>query len=143
MNTMKTLGKGLALIAGMLPAAAFAHCCCDGHRHHETSVREHRATHRVVRTEHWDTGRFEMTASRPCNNYPASALRAHASGVTWVKLRVDEDGFVEASRLSESSGRADLDRAALACVSHWHLRAGYEWRVAKIVWRYHWVSYWG
>ena len=139
---LNTIGKPLALFAGLVPTAAFAHCCCDGHRPNQARVYEHRTTHRVVRTEHWDTGRFEMTAGRPCNNYPRSALAGHASGVTWVKLRVDGDGFVEASRLSESSGRADLDRVALACVSHWHLRAGYEWRVARIVWRYHWMSSW-
>ena len=55
-------------------------------------------------------------------------------------MRLDEDGFVEASRISESSGRSDLDRAARACVAGWHLGGGSEWRVARIVWEYHWVE---
>lgn len=126
-------GKFLALAAVLatVSTAAWAHCCCD--RHH----------HRHARAAHgggWETARFEFAAGRPCDNYPASALRARASGVTWVKLRMDEDGFVAASRVSRSSGRADLDRAAMACVAGWHLGHGREWRVARIVWRWHWIS---
>ncbi len=138
------LGKTLlsimgALAAGLMPIAADAHCCCEHYHHREARFREY---HRVARAEHWDdAARFDVTAGKPCGNYPASALRAHASGVTVVKLRVDEDGFVEASRIGGSSGRADLDRAALACVAGWHLGSGYEWRVARVVWRVRWVSY--
>jgi TonB family protein len=128
------LGKTLAFIAALAPTAAYAHCCCD-HREH---VRYH---HRAARVDGWDTASFEATAGRPCGNYPRSALRAQASGVTWVKLRVDEDGFVEASRISRSSGRADLDRAAIACVAGWHLGNGHEWRVARVSWRFHWHSW--
>ncbi len=135
----KTLVLG-ALIAGLMPTAAMAHCCCE-HHHHEARYREHH--YRAARADSWDTARFDVTAGKPCGNYPASALRAHATGVTVVKLRVDEDGFVEASRIGGSSGRADLDRAALACVAGWHLGSGYEWRVARIVWRVRWVSYTG
>lgn len=138
------LAKSLALIAALAPTAAAAHCCCEHHHHREAArAYERRVYHRVAHVERWDTGQFEVTAGRPCNNYPASAARAEASGVTVVKLRVDEDGYVEASRISESSGRRDLDRAALACVAGWHLGAGYEWRVARITWRWHWVSYTG
>lgn len=139
------LGKSLALITALAPTAASAHCCCE-HRHHEARVERHHSYHRVARSwesDRWETARFEVTAGRPCDNYPRSALRDQASGFTVVKLRVDEDGFVEASRISESSGRRDLDRAALACVAGWHLGAGYEWRTARISWRYHWVSYTG
>jgi TonB family protein len=126
------LAKTFALIAALAPTAAAAHCCCE-HRHH----------HHEARAENWDSAWFESTAGRPCNNYPRSALRAQASGVTVVKMRLDEDGFVEASRIAESSGRADLDRAARACVAGWHLGGGSEYRVARIVWKYHWVSYYG
>ena len=139
----KTLGSAVALVAALTPTVAAAHCCCCCEREHHRHVRHvSRPVYRAVRAEHWDVERFQVTAGRPCDNYPVSALRAHASGVTWVKLRVDADGFVEASRISESSGRADLDRAALACVAGWHLGAGYEWRTARIVWRFHWSS-WG
>jgi TonB family protein len=134
----KTLGKAIALIAALTPTMAAAHCCCCCEQRHHHQARVHRSHHRMVRTGHWETARFQVTAGRPCGNYPVSALRAHASGVTWVKLRVNEDGFVAASRISESSGRRDLDRAALACVAGWHLGAGYEWRTARIVWRFHW-----
>jgi TonB family protein len=133
------LGKILTFVAALIisgaPTAAIAHCGC-GHRDH---VRTHH--HRAARVDTWDTARFEVTAGRPCGNYPRSALRAQASGVTWVKLRLDEDGFVEASRISRSSGRADLDRAAIACVAGWHLGSGHEWRVARVSWRFHWHSW--
>lgn len=142
------LGKTLALIAALIPSlaptAAAAHCCCCcEHRHHAAVRHVERSHYRVVRAERWDVERFQVTAGRPCDNYPRSALRAGASGVTWVKLRVDADGFVEASRIASSSGRADLDRAALACVAGWHLGAGYEWRTARIVWRFHWAHWYG
>jgi TonB family protein len=137
---MKMPAKTVILLAGLAPAAAWAHCCCEHHHH---AVRHHRTYHRMVRAEDWDLARFEVTAGRPCGNYPVSALRARASGVTWVKLRVDRDGFVRASRIAGSSGRADLDRAALACVTGWHLGTGYEWRSARIVWRFHRASWYG
>ena len=135
---MNMLGKSLAFIAGLAPAAAFAHCCCDGHRHHEV-LREHRSYHHVVRSEDWDSARFYVTAARPCR-YPASL--AGATGVTVVKMHVDEDGVVDGVRLADSSGSRALDRAALACVSGWRLDTGYQWRVARVVWRWHWTS-WG
>ena len=131
-------GKSLALVAALAPTAAFAHCCCDGPRHH-ISYREHQVYHHVVR-EDWDTARFHVTASRPCA-YPQ--WLHGATGVTVVKMRVDEDGYVQAVRLGDSSGSPALDRAALACVSGWHLSAGYEWRVARVVWTWHWASSWG
>ena len=130
-------GKSLALAAALAPTAAFAHCCCD--RHHEARVSHHAGYHRVVRTENWDSARFQVTAARPCR-YPQGLHGA--TGVSVVKMRVDEDGFVQAVRLGDSSGSAALDRAALACVSGWHLSAGYEWRVARVVWHWHWTS-WG
>lgn len=133
-------GKTLALAAALAPTAVFAHCCCDGHRHHQVSYREHHVYRHVVRTEDWETARFQVTAARPCE-YPQWVHGA--TGVTVVKMRVDEDGFVQAVRLGDSSGSRALDRAALACVSGWHLSAGYEWRVARVVWRWHWVSAWG
>ncbi|MDB5734877.1 MAG: Gram-negative bacterial TonB protein C-terminal [Alphaproteobacteria bacterium] len=135
------LAKTFALIAALAPTAAAAHCCCEHRHHHE--ARADWGYHRTGRAESWDGAWFEPTAGRPCNNYPRSALHAQASGVTVIRMRLDEDGFVEASRVSESSGRADLDRAARACVAGWQLGGGSEWRVARIVWRYHWVSYYG
>ena len=136
------LAKTLALIATLAPTAVAAHCCCEReHRHHSGyRTRERLQYHQVGRDEAWDTARFERTVGRPCNNYPHSALRDQASGVTVVRMRLDEDGFVEASRISESSGRSDLDRAARACVAGWHLGGGSEWRVARIVWKFPWVE---
>jgi len=135
------LGKTLALIAALAPAAAHCRCEREHHRHHEARGHVRHVAHVLARGGDWDTARFEVTAGRPCGNYPASALAAHASGVTWVKLRVDPDGFVEAGRVSRGSGRADLDRAALACVAGWRLGAGYEWRVARVAWRFRWVPF--
>lgn len=133
---MITVLKIMVAVGALVPAAALAHCCCDGH--HKTRLREH-ASYRAERELDWDRARFHVTAARPCH-YPSYA--AGASGVTVVKLHVDEDGTVDGVRLADSSGTRALDRAALACVSGWHLGGGYEWRIARVVWRWHWVS-WG
>ena len=137
MNVLKTFGKSLALIAGLAPVAADAHCCCDhSHRHHVSSREDWSySTHRVVREDFDD---LDAVSHHTCRNYPASAFRAHATGTTWVRIRVGDDGFVEASRISQSSGRADLDRAALRCVASWHFRHGYDWRAVKIAWHVSW-----
>jgi TonB family protein len=140
MNALKTLGKTLGLIAGLAPVAADAHCCCDHPRHHVSAHED--GDYRIERHA-WREEQGDLTAvsNHICRNYPASAFRAHATGTTWVRIRVGGDGWVEASRISESSGRADLDRAALACVANWHFRHGYDWRAVKIAWRYHWSGW--
>ena len=124
------LGKSLALVATLSPTAAWAHCCCDWHG----------AWHPVVRSH---AERFNFVSGRDCDNYPASALRAQASGVTWLQVRVGADGWVRATRISHSSGRDDLDRAAIACVSDWHLGGAgrHDWRVVRVGWRFHWHSW--
>jgi TonB family protein len=126
---LRHLGKLLALIAALSPTAAWAHCCC-----------EHDGWHRVERSH---AERFDAITDRACDNYPASALQAQASGVTWLQVRVDADGWVQAARIRHSSGRADLDRAAIACVTDWRLPGadGYDWRTVRVGWRFHWHSW--
>jgi TonB family protein len=137
---MKTFAKALALVAGLAPVAADARCCCDHAGHHRVSARDdwsYETRHRVVRE---DFDELDAVSTHTCRNYPASA--APARGTSWVSIRVGDDGWVVASRISRSSGSAALDRAALRCVANWHFRHGYDWRAVKIAWRWH-GDYWG
>ena len=52
--------------------------------------------------------------------YPASAEQSGEEGTTLVSVNVAADGTVTAPRVAASSGHADLDTAALACVSGAH-----------------------
>lgn len=51
--------------------------------------------------------------------YPAAALAAKAEGTTLVGFMPMTDGTFRNARLRHSSGNADLDQAAVACVSGW------------------------
>jgi TonB family protein len=137
---MKALGKALCLIVGLVPVAASA-CGCD-HRNQAAGWEDWSyPVHRHV--VHEELGELSALSHHTCTNYPDSAW--HLSGVrtTWVDIRVGGDGWVHASRISHSSGRRDLDSAALACVADWHFRRGYDWQAVKIVWHAptgHWES---
>ncbi len=133
---MRRLATLLTLIAALVPAAAWAHCCCDHPGKHHHAARK-TSTYHAERSERW---RYDVVTNRSCDNYPGSAMRAGASGVAWVNIRVGDDGWPDSVRLSRSSGRADLDRATLACVRNWHFRDGYDWRQARVTWRFHWVT---
>ena len=84
---MRGLARILIFAAALVPAAAWAHCCCDhpGQAHYKT---HHEA--RMTRWHHadrvWRDGRYTVVTNRSCgNNYPRSALRDGASGVTLVE----------------------------------------------------------
>ncbi len=140
---MRGLKNIMAILAILAPTAAWAHCACRcPERHHHARVQ----THHWDEADDWAPSRYferVVIAQRPCDNYPASAARVHASGVTWLNVRVGADGWVRASALRDSSGRADLDRAAMACVADWHFgRAGVgSWQAVRVVWRWH--TAWG
>lgn len=53
--------------------------------------------------------------------YPATALRAMAVGVVWVKVSYDATGTVTEARIHQSSRHRDLDRAALTGVRKWKI----------------------
>jgi TonB family protein len=132
---MRGLARLLIFAAALVPAAAWAHCCCDhpGQAHHAARMTRWHHADRV-----WRDGRYTVITNRSCsNNYPRSALRDGATGVTLLDIRVGDDGWTESVRIRRSSGRADLDRAALACVRGWYFRDGPEWQQAKISWWYH------
>ncbi len=61
--------------------------------------------------------------------WPAQALAQRAQGKTTLELRIGADGKVTESRVAQSSGRADLDAAALAgigrCSFHAVVTAGH------------------
>jgi TonB family protein len=130
---MKILGTSLALAALLAPTLAQARCCCDDGRAH---WREGSAYHaaRVADFDH-----LAFVDGHLCANYPLSAARAHASGVTWLAVRVGGDGWVEDSYIGRSSGRADLDRAALSCVRGWRQMV-YGWRKVRVTWHSSWES---
>lgn len=55
--------------------------------------------------------------------YPASAIRANEQGATTLKLSISETGTVTRADVVQSSGFADLDKAAVDCVmGGWHYR---------------------
>jgi TonB family protein len=131
---MRGVAKLLLFVAALVPAAAWAHCCCDhpGRAHQEARLtRWHHA-------ERQDVGHIVIT-NRNCDNYPRSALRDGASGMTLLDIRVSDDGWTNSVHIRRSSGRADLDRAALACARGWYFRDGPDWQQARVYWRYHWV----
>jgi len=61
-----------------------------------------------------------LTSSQP--PYPVTARRRRAEGVVLVRARIGVDGKVLESALAQSSGAADLDRAALEGVRAWRFQ---------------------
>jgi protein TonB len=51
--------------------------------------------------------------------YPESARRQGVEGTVLLRVRVTEQGRVEAVQLERSAGHQDLDQAALKAVRHW------------------------
>jgi TonB family protein len=73
--------------------------------------------------------------------YPAAALAERAGGKTTVEVQIGEEGQVLEARVLSSSGRTDLDEAALAgirrCVFHAVLATGQTptgWLKTQYVW---------
>lgn len=73
--------------------------------------------------------------------YPAAALAQRAGGVTTVEVQIGAQGLVTEGRVAKSSGRTDLDDAALAgirrCVFHAVLATGQAptaWLKMQYVW---------
>lgn len=73
--------------------------------------------------------------------WPAAALAQRASGKTTVEVQIGEKGLVTDARVLVSSGRTDLDEAALAgirqCVFHAVLATGQAptgWLTTQYVW---------
>jgi protein TonB len=76
------------------------------------------------------------------NAYPESATRLKEEGITGLTFTVTAEGQVENPTITSSSGFADLDQAALKCVSRWSYKAAIQngqavavqWP-ANIVWK--------
>lgn len=73
--------------------------------------------------------------------YPPAALAARASGMTTIEMQVGTTGLLTDVRVARSSGRADLDAAAMAgmrrCVFHAVLATGQAptgWLKTQYVW---------
>lgn len=54
--------------------------------------------------------------------YPAESRRRGAEGVVRLALRIDADGRVETAQVTQSSGHAELDRAAVDAARRWRFR---------------------
>jgi protein TonB len=52
------------------------------------------------------------------DDYPASALRRGAQGVTTIRIRVTADGRAEDCQIFQSAGDGELDRAACAIITN-------------------------
>jgi|SRR5579871_3714226 len=74
--------------------------------------------------------------------YPETAQRLGEEGTTVLAFTVTADGDVENPSVATSSGHADLDEAAMECVSHWKYKAAIQngvpvalpWK-SQIVWK--------
>jgi protein TonB len=55
--------------------------------------------------------------------YPPALLRSGAGGRVQVACTVDETGKVVAASIRQSSGNAELDKAAIAAVNRWKFKA--------------------
>lgn len=80
-------------------------------------------------------------AACPRPAYPAAALAQRAGGITTVEVQIGAQGVVTEGRVAKSSGRTDLDEAALAgirrCVFHAVLAIGQAptgWLKTQYVW---------
>ena len=56
--------------------------------------------------------------------YPASAIRAGEQGAVLLNLSIDKTGKVTKADIAQSSGFADLDKAATDCANDWHFQPG-------------------
>ena len=74
------------------------------------------------------SGKGSASAPRPLATkvpaYPWSARKSGAEGVVLVRVVVNEAGQVSGSSVYRSSGRGDLDAAAVACVARWTFAPG-------------------
>lgn len=131
---MRGLARLLILAAALVPAAAWAHCCCDhpGRAHYHA---------RKIRSQHvervWRETGYTVVTNRRCNNFPRVALRDGVSGVTWLDIRVGDDGWTRSVQIRRSSGYVALDRASVACARGWYFQDGPEWQQARVQW---WVG---
>ncbi|MFL5237595.1 MAG: energy transducer TonB [Rhizomicrobium sp.] len=66
---------------------------------------------------HFSAHPASIGAPHTCSeDYPASALRSNEEGDADIEFFIKADGSVRSPRIHQSSGYADLDNAAMACV---------------------------
>jgi TonB family protein len=67
--------------------------------------------------------------------YPPTAAVIRATGTTRVRFKITEKGRVRDQEIAISSGNADLDAAALECVTHWrYLAATKDYKPIEVPW---------
>ena len=66
--------------------------------------------------------------------YPESARRQGVEGTVLLKVRVTEQGRVEAVQLERSTGHSDLDQAAIEAVRRWRFEPAHRGSQAMAVW---------
>jgi len=68
--------------------------------------------------------------------YPEAALKTNAQGTTLVSFKIEPDGSVKDPAVVNSSGNADLDWAAVTCVSSWRYKPAIQnGRPAEVPWQ--------
>jgi protein TonB len=65
----------------------------------------------------WDEAP-QVLKSAPVD-YPKTALADSAQGTCWLEVDLDDNGHVVNARVSQSSGRTDLDTAAIKSIQQW------------------------
>jgi periplasmic protein TonB len=66
--------------------------------------------------------------------YPESARRQGVEGTALLKVRVTEQGRVEAVQLERSAGHPDLDQAAIEAVRRWRFEPARRGKQPMAVW---------
>ena len=76
----------------------------------------------AVRFPQKTVGQFELVPAGCTHWYPNAARRDGEQGTTIMQFEIQPDGNVLGARVFQSSGNADLDNAAVACVKFFHYR---------------------
>jgi protein TonB len=66
--------------------------------------------------------------------YPESARRQGVEGTVLLKVRVTQQGRVEAVQLERSTGHQDLDQAAIEAVRRWRFEPARRGNQTMAVW---------
>ena len=67
---------------------------------------------------------FSLPTSKVPPNYPSSLLSKGIGGKVLVACVIDADGRISSTKIRQSSGHPELDKAAMAAVARWKFKPG-------------------